>query len=208
MLQMGPPTIKHAVHRHQQPQFIYKTDLKLLTTLPASHPMATGARRGRRRNTVHTVVPPAPPDTTATNDPSQPILAGLPPAPATTRTNRNRRRPMRYRDTADDSEFIDIDVIDESSGNDDIVDDGTRAQPTGLPLACTLPAAQTTPNAGIGIASVVTPAPATRTTPNLGGNITMTNPLETGRNAPPTSADIRHFFKKEKLKDTICKVCM
>ena len=200
---MGPPIIKHAVHRHQQPQFIYKTDLKLLTTLPASHPMATGAHRGRRRNTVHTVVSPAPPDTTTTNDPSQPILASLPPAPATTRTNRNRCCPVWYCDTADNSEFIDTDVINKSSGNDDIVDDSTGAQPTGLPPARTLPAAQTTLNA-----AVVTPAPAARTTPNLGGNITMTNPLETGRNAPPMSADIRHFFKKEKLKDMIWKVCM
>ncbi|KAF8546660.1 hypothetical protein OG21DRAFT_1490955 [Imleria badia] len=141
-----------------------------------------------------------------TNDPSQPILAGLPPAPAATRTNQNRCHPVQYCDSAGNSEFINIDVIKESSGDNDIVDDGTQAQHTGLFPTRTLPAARTTPNAGVSTTSVVTPAPAARTTPNLGRN-TMADPLETGRNAPPTSVDICHFFTKVKLKDTVCRVC-
>ncbi|KAF8137052.1 hypothetical protein EV363DRAFT_1293430 [Boletus edulis] len=157
--------------------------------------MATAAtRQGRHCIVVPTTVPQASPD--VINDPVVPVVpAGqpapleLPAAPAATRTNRNHHAPAWYRDAAADSEYIDIGVVGESSSNNNIVADGTQAQPSssGLPCPHTIPAAQTTPN------------PAS----------TTSNPLATsGRSkVPPTSADIHHFFKKSKSEDTVCNVC-
>ncbi|KAG6369438.1 hypothetical protein JVT61DRAFT_14855 [Boletus reticuloceps] len=176
--------------------------------------MATGAtRRGCRCTVASTTVPQASPD--VFNDPvipavpaGQPTPPELPVAPATIRTNRNCCAPVRYHDSAADSKFIDIGIVGESSSNNDIVADGTQAQPSGpgLPRAHAIPAARTTQNPARAAIGTTLAAVAVMATPNAA---TITNPLATtGRSkAPPTSADVHHFFKRSKPEDTVCRVC-
>lgn len=172
-------------------------------------------RRLRRRHmvvptSIPSAVPPVPLD--EANSPTQPVV----PARNTQRQNRGRGAPSERRrgggaagartePEAQDTEFINIDLSDKSTTSEEGID-----SENGQLTARDMPAAQTVPNpprARVG----TTPGPlAAATTPNAGGNTTRVNPLATGGRtgrAPPTSADIHHFFTKAKEQQTFCNVC-
>lgn len=189
--------------------------------------MAT-RRPGRRRTAAprpiatDSNIPTSP---VTSNDPPQPLAPAGPPVlgssaaaavPLTTTRARNpptRRNPTRNLGRTEDGEFFDISQISEESGEDEATPGRAGPGPS-LPSTGAMQAAavaQTAPNPGTRVGAGVTPLPVASTTiPNAGGTATQTSrPLVTGgrSNAPPTSADVHHFFKKSKQEDTVCKVC-
>jgi hypothetical protein len=148
------------------------------------------------------------------NDPSPhpqsvaPARLPAPEPPAAAVRPRNRRNyclPARYREDADDGEFIDTGNISEESSDNEATPNNAHAQPSSPALspAHAMPAAQTVPNPAH---TTINADPLASTmTPNTTG----TNPLEMGGRSKAllTSADVHHFFKKSKQEDMVCKPC-